>query len=140
MSSKPDTANEAAALRDLLAAVLDALTLPYDAADYDKRILDRTALARGVVGPSLAEAPADLAWSTDYLREKLAAEQAEADERTKNRCRRCHQPFDEADTRFDGHARYAETAYCRACVDNCHEGSAEHVCRICDPARYGGAQ
>jgi hypothetical protein len=140
MSEKPTQPSEAAALRALLAVVLDALTLPYDAADYDQRILDRATHARTSVGPVLTEADADIAWATGYLRKKLAAEQAAADERAKNRCGRCHQPFDPTDTRFDGHARYGDTRYCRMCVDNCHEGSAEHVCVICDPQRYGGAQ
>ncbi len=140
MSEKPDTTSEAAALRALLAAVLDALTLPYDTADYDQRILDRAAHARTAVGSVLTEANADVAWDTDYLRKKLAAEQAAADERATNRCRRCRRPFDPADKAFDGRARYRETPHCRACVDNCHEGSAEHVCVICEPKRYGGGQ
>jgi hypothetical protein len=140
MSKKPDTTSEAAALRALLAAVLDALTLPYDAADYDQRILDRATHVRTAVGSVLTEANADVVWDTDYLRKKLAVEQAAADERAKNRCGRCHQPFDPTDTRFDGRARYRNTPHCRACVDNCHEGSAEHVCVICEPKRYGGAQ
>ncbi|MDX3354184.1 hypothetical protein PV703_12890 [Streptomyces sp. ME01-24h] len=53
-------------------------------------------------------------------------------------CRRCRKPFDGADSRLDGAAQYGITPRCRWCVDNCHEGSAEHVCVICDPARYGG--
>ncbi|MFE4409065.1 hypothetical protein [Streptomyces sp. NPDC056821] len=69
------------AVRDLLAAVLDALTLPYDTPDYDRRILDRAALARTVAMSALAENPADLGWNIDYLRGKLRAEQAEAAER-----------------------------------------------------------
>jgi hypothetical protein len=140
MSEKPDTTGEASDLRALLAAVLDAVTLPYGAADYDQRVLDRTALARTVVGAALAEAPDSLGWNTDYLRKKLAAEQAEADEREKNRCQRCRRPFDQGDTAFDGRARHRDTPYCRGCVDACHDGSAEHVCVICDPKRYGGGQ
>lgn len=31
-----------------------------------------------------------------------------------------------------------DTPWCHSCVDNCHDGSAEHVCVICDPQRYGG--
>lgn len=53
-------------------------------------------------------------------------------------CQRCGHAFDPSDTRFDGHGRYRNTVFCRSCVDNCHEGSAEHVCVICDPKRYGG--
>ncbi|HET9326416.1 MAG TPA: hypothetical protein VFQ05_06585 [Candidatus Eisenbacteria bacterium] len=58
--------------------------------------------------------------------------------RAENRCGRCRQPFDSTDVRHDGHARYAATPFCRRCIDNCRDGSAEHVCVICDPARYGG--
>ncbi|MFM9594013.1 hypothetical protein ACKI1O_32075 [Streptomyces scabiei] len=140
MSETPNTTSEAAGLRALLAAVLDALTVPYDAADYDQRILDRAAHARTAVTAVLTEANADIAWDTGYLRKKLAVEQAAADERAKNRCQRCRKPFDPADTSFDGRARYRETPHCRACVGNCHEGSAEHVCVICEPKRYGGAR
>lgn len=140
MSEKPTQPSEAADLRALLTVVLEALTLPYDAADYDQRILNRATHVRTAVGSVLAGADANVGWDTSYLRERLAAEQAAAEERAKNRCGRCHQPFDPTDTRFDGHARYHDTRYCRMCVDNCHEGSAEHVCVICDPQRYGGAR
>ncbi|MEV0526610.1 hypothetical protein AB0I66_24515 [Streptomyces sp. NPDC050439] len=47
------------------------------------------------------------------------------------KCAKCKQPFDPTDTRFDGHAQHADTPWCRGCVDNCHEGGAEHVCVIC---------
>ncbi|MBT2420589.1 hypothetical protein J7F01_40405 [Streptomyces sp. ISL-22] len=66
-------------LRELLAAVLEALTLPYDTPDYDRRILDRAATARTVVQGALDEDPADIGWNTDYLRSKLVAEQADAE-------------------------------------------------------------
>jgi hypothetical protein len=138
MSSKPIPSTEARDLRALLAVVLEALTLPYDSPDYDRRVLERAALARTTVGPALAEASADLGWNVDYLQQKLAAEEAEAAERERNRCRRCSTPFDPADTRFDGRARHGDSPWCRWCVDACHEGSAEHVCMICDPKRYGG--
>lgn len=59
--------------------------------------------------------------------------------RAENRCGRCRWTFDPYDKRFDGHARHGDTNWCRRCVDNCHEGSAEHVCAICEPKRYGGA-
>ncbi len=48
------------------------------------------------------------------------------------RCGKCRQHFDPADTRFDGHARYANTPYCRGCVDRCIDNeSADHRCVIC---------
>lgn len=47
-------------------------------------------------------------------------------------CDACGTEFDDTDTRFDGHARYRSTsAYCRSCVDRCHEGDADHRCKIC---------
>lgn len=58
--------------------------------------------------------------------------------RAENQCRRCRRPFNPTDTRFDGHARHKDSPWCRRCVDNCHDGGAEHVCLICDPQRYGG--
>ncbi|MFD4975631.1 hypothetical protein [Streptomyces sp. NPDC058424] len=72
-------------VRDLLAVVLDAITLPYDAPDYDRRILDRAALARTVATAALAEDPRDLAWNVDYLRGKLRAEQADAEQEAARR-------------------------------------------------------
>jgi hypothetical protein len=129
---------EAAALRALLDAVLDAITLPSGALDHDQRILDRALWVRATVKGALAEDPADLGWNVGYLRSKLAAEQAKADERAKNKCGRCHRSFDPTDVRFNGRARHKDTGWCRSCVDNCAEGSAEHTCRICNPKRYGG--
>ncbi|MDH2392338.1 hypothetical protein QCN29_26885 [Streptomyces sp. HNM0663] len=125
-------------MRDLLQAVVDALTLPPDTPDYDQRLLNRATLAHTVASAALAEAPADLEWDADYLQRKLADEQAEAADRENNRCRRCRAPFDPADARFDGRARHRETPWCRQCVDNCHDSGSEHVCVICAPARYGG--
>lgn len=66
-------------LRELLEVVREALTLPYDIPDYDRRILDRAATARVIVQGALDEDPADIAWNTDYLRSKLTAEQARAE-------------------------------------------------------------
>ncbi|WP_327342732.1 hypothetical protein [Streptomyces europaeiscabiei] len=136
----PANPGDARALRDLLTVVLDALTLPYGTEDYDRRMAGRMGWAQTAVKGALADDPADIGWNADYLRGKLRAEETEAADRAKNRCARCRNPFDSGDTRFDGHARHAETAYCRGCVDNCHEGSAEHVCVICDPARYGAVR
>lgn len=49
-------------------------------------------------------------------------------------CGRCGTAFDPTDTSFDGRARYRQTPWCNGCIDNCHEGSAEHVCVICREA------
>ncbi|MET7321482.1 hypothetical protein [Streptomyces sp. NPDC005549] len=47
-------------------------------------------------------------------------------------CGKCAMPFDPADTRHDGRAQQDGTAYCRGCVDRCHESTdAFHVCAIC---------
>ncbi|MFE7803332.1 hypothetical protein ACFU51_01395 [Streptomyces sp. NPDC057430] len=61
-------------IRELLAAVLDAIDLPYDADDYDRRIAARAELAVVVARAALREDPADIAWNVDYLRAQLAAE------------------------------------------------------------------
>lgn len=138
MSHKPTPSTEVRDLRALLGAVLDALTLPHDLGDYDARVLRRASLARVVAREALAEGPGSLGWNVDYLRKQLDAEQTEADERAKHSCRLCRTPFDPNDATFDGRARHGETPWCRRCIDKCHDGSAEHVCMICDPQRYGG--
>jgi hypothetical protein len=47
-------------------------------------------------------------------------------------CGKCKQPFDPADTAFDGRARYHLTPYCRGCVDRCTDNEiADHRCVIC---------
>jgi hypothetical protein len=47
-------------------------------------------------------------------------------------CGKCKQPFDRDDKRFDGRARFYLTAYCRGCVDRCHDNEiADHRCVIC---------
>lgn len=137
MSSNPTTSTEARDLRTLLEAVLDALTLDYAADDYDERIKERAGLAKVVVRDGLGE-PDRIGWNADWLRGKLRVEETEAAEREKNRCQRCRTPFNPDDARFDGRARHRDTPHCRSCVDNCREGGTEHVCVICDPARYGG--
>ncbi|MFI2431967.1 hypothetical protein [Streptomyces sp. NPDC018693] len=138
MSTKPTPAASEASLRALLETVVTALTLPYDDPDYDRRILDRAALARIVARETLAEDDENRAQSIGYLQRKLAQEEENAAERERQRCRRCRADFDPADTAFDGRARHRDTPWCRRCVDNCHEGGTEHVCVICEPQRYGG--
>lgn len=169
MSKKPDNPSEAAALRSLLAAVLDALTVPHDTGNHGQRLAERAMWARTAAKGALEEDPADVGWNTDFLRGKLAAEEAEAaekavrasvdrafpavarflaDERAEpanhtqaaDRCARCRWTFDPNDKKHDGRARHRDTQWCRRCVDNCHEGSAEHVCVICEPKRYGGGR
>ncbi|MFD8805610.1 hypothetical protein [Streptomyces sp. NPDC059597] len=69
----------------------------------------------------------------DVLRELLtAAPDAGEDATAVEECGRCRTPFDPADARFDGHARYNATPYCRRCVGRCHDTEiADHRCIIC---------
>jgi hypothetical protein len=66
--------NEARDLRELLSAVLEALTVPFDV-DSDRRLVDRAMWARTTIRGALDEAPEDLAWSVGYLRRKMAEEE-----------------------------------------------------------------
>jgi hypothetical protein len=68
-------------LRALLEATLEALTLPFDADDYDKRLVDRASWARATIEGAFQDDPADIGWNADYLRSKMAAEQADAEKR-----------------------------------------------------------
>jgi hypothetical protein len=118
-------------VRQLLDAVLEALALPYDAHDYDHRIVERASIARRIARATLAESPADLGWNVDYLKQKLAAEQAEADQRAALVCRSCQQPFQPDNTAHDGRARFEGTPWCRWCVTYCRTAGDGHRCRIC---------
>ena len=47
-------------------------------------------------------------------------------------CGCCNNPFDASDATPDGSARYAESPWCRGCVDRCYEATdAFHECVIC---------
>ncbi|MBD0838808.1 hypothetical protein [Streptomyces sp. TRM68416] len=140
MTKKPTASTEARDLRALLEAVRDALTLDYGVPDHDERLKERAGLAQVVLRDGL-DVPDRIGWNADWLRHKLTAEETEAAERAKNRCRRCHRPFDPADTRHDGQARHRETPWCRWCVDRCHESTDfAHACPVCDPPRGGEAK
>ncbi|MFE8944518.1 hypothetical protein [Streptomyces sp. NPDC007856] len=69
---------EARELRDLLAAIREALALPFGVADYQQRLLERAAWARTVADAVLDDPGEDIGWNADYLRGKLAALDAEA--------------------------------------------------------------
>lgn len=56
---------------------------------------------------------------------------------TADACRRCRTPFDPLDIAVDGHARHADSPWCRDCVSSCHEGSADHRCVICHDYKAG---
>lgn len=135
-------------LRHLLAAVHEALAIPYPAAVGDTeahgRVLaDRAMHARIALENVLARGD-DPGWEADYLRARLTEHPPTGYRHSgappPQACGRCRTPFDPTDPASDGHARYRETPWCRRCIDNCHDGGAgaEHVCVICDPARYGG--
>lgn len=78
MTKKPATSTEVRDLRSLLTAVRDAVALDYDTPDYDKRMSDRLILVRAVVGSVVDDLSEDVGWNADWLRGKLAAEQADA--------------------------------------------------------------
>ncbi|MDX3249009.1 hypothetical protein [Streptomyces sp. ME18-1-4] len=55
-----------------------------------------------------------------------------SEEQLAEACGKCKTPFVPADTRFDGHARYYLTPFCKRCVDACHDNEiADHRCVIC---------
>lgn len=59
----------------------------------------------------------------DYVSDRLAEP---------TNCNNCHLAFDPTDTRFDGRARYHTTAWCRTCVNRCHDSEiADHRCGVC---------
>lgn len=66
-------------VRDLLAAVLEAIDLPADLEDYAERLERRAGLAVVVARAALREDPSDIPWNVDYLRAQLAADK-EADQ------------------------------------------------------------
>jgi hypothetical protein len=81
MSEKPTNPGDARDLRNLLEAVLEAVTLPYDAPEYARRMETRADWVRATVKGALEEDPADVGWNADFLRSRLRAEEAEAAER-----------------------------------------------------------
>ncbi|MFC8985160.1 hypothetical protein [Streptomyces sp. NPDC057115] len=57
-------------LRLLLEAVADALTLPFDTPNYERRLAERAAWAETVVRVALDGNPAEIGWNADFLRSK----------------------------------------------------------------------
>lgn len=159
-----DGQDRAAQLLDLLTAIRDALDIPHAATTgHDEtrteiltRRIRHTVVALGNV---LDEgAPLGIPWETAYLRDRLAEHPAvgyvtDAQARAAldegatwadavtlpapPACGRCDRTLDPADGRHDGHARHKGSPWCRRCIDQCHDGGADHVCVICNPARYG---
>ena len=58
--TKPTPAEEARDLRQLLEAVLEAVTLPYDGPDHARRMETRADWVRATVKGALEEDPADI--------------------------------------------------------------------------------
>ncbi|MEV0639019.1 hypothetical protein AB0I77_29565 [Streptomyces sp. NPDC050619] len=85
MTAKTTPPTEARELRDLLAAIREALTLPFDTADYDRRLIARAGWARAVVDAVLDNPGEDIGWNADFLHSKLTAEQADAEARASKR-------------------------------------------------------
>jgi hypothetical protein len=75
--AKLDPAAEARDLRGFLEVVSDALALPFDAPDYDARMLERARIIRVVVRDVIGGNPADIGWNTDWLRGRLRIEETE---------------------------------------------------------------
>jgi hypothetical protein len=75
VTRKPDRSTEVRDLRELLAAVLDALTLDYGVDGYDERIKERSGLAQVVIRDGLDERDR-IGWNADWLRSKLREEEA----------------------------------------------------------------
>lgn len=131
---------------DLLAAIRDALDVPlahWEPADERarERILSARADAARIVVAGIVDSGHRIPWSTTYLAERTAAtpitytlwDSAEV-------CGRCGRRFDPADTRPDGQARHRDTAFCRRCVDRCHDSEdAFHKCPVCVPVPAGPA-
>lgn len=85
MSEITPTPGDARDLRNLLEAVAEALTLPYETPSYDARIIDRAGWALTTIRGALAEDPADIGWNVDYLRARLASEEKQAAKRGERR-------------------------------------------------------
>jgi hypothetical protein len=68
---------EARELRELLAAVREALTLPFDTDDYDRRLIARAGWAHTVMAAVLDDTTEDVGWNADFLRSKLTADSAD---------------------------------------------------------------
>lgn len=78
---EPSDPGDARDLRQLLAAVLDALTLPHDTPGYGQRLAERAMWARIAINGALEENPADIGWEADFLRGRLRAEETGAADR-----------------------------------------------------------
>ncbi|MDX2538606.1 hypothetical protein [Streptomyces scabiei] len=85
MSEPTTNPGDARDLRNLLEAVLEAVTLPYDGPEHARRMETRADWVRATVKGALADDPADIGWNADFLRSRLRAEETEAAERAARR-------------------------------------------------------
>lgn len=67
-------------IRDLLAAVLEAIDLPADTENYAEQLERRAGIAVVALRAALREDPSGIPWNVDYLRAQLAAEGPEDDD------------------------------------------------------------
>ena len=81
MSEPTTNPGDARDLRNLLEAILEAVTLPYEGTDRARRMETRADWVRATLRVALQEDPASLAWDADFLRGRLRAEESEAAER-----------------------------------------------------------
>ncbi|MEV8396103.1 hypothetical protein ACFVAF_34685 [Streptomyces sp. NPDC057596] len=78
-SARASSPGDARDLRNLLEAVADALTLPYDTDRYEQQLAERAGWALTTIRGALDEDPADIGWNADYLRSRFAPKQAAAE-------------------------------------------------------------
>lgn len=76
MNTQIPNPGDARELRALLEAVLDALTVPDDTANYSHQISNRALWVRTTLEGALAEDPAGIGWNADYLRRKVSVAQS----------------------------------------------------------------
>lgn len=78
----------------------------------------------------MTERPASLDHLLAFIAANLPHE--ETTQEQPETCDQCRTPFDPADARFNGRARFSITPFCRRCVDRCHEATdATHQCAVC---------
>jgi hypothetical protein len=92
-------------------------------------------VAKAFDGPELTAGLRKLLEAKDCVVRAAVEQRRTADEAAPavRSCGNCKTPFNEADRRADGDAEYDNSGYCRDCIDNCHEGGADHRCVICVP-------
>ncbi|MEU5192780.1 hypothetical protein AB0G86_01780 [Streptomyces scabiei] len=81
MSEPTTNPGDARDLRNLLEAVLEAVTLPHDGLNHARRMEIRADWVRATLKGALEEDPASIGWNADFLRSRIAAEEAEAAEK-----------------------------------------------------------